>query len=213
MNASLIVIDDFYDDVDSVRKFALEQSFHRYGNYPGGRTKNFFEDGLKNKIQSILLPFAGKVDNWYDISEDSYSGSFQLTTSQHKSWVHTDRRGNWGGVLYLTPNALPSGGTGFFRSKIDCSLTETPNFLDCVNKEIINSRYKAMQLGDFDSGLEDPNKIWYDLDKWEKLTEVSNVYNRLILFRSNQWHSSLEYFGENANNGRLTQVFFIKTEH
>ena len=213
MNVNLIVIDNFYSDADTVRKFALEQSFYRYGNYPGGRTKNFLEEDLKNKIQSILLPFAGKVINWHDSSEDSYSGSFQLTISQHKSWVHTDKRGNWGGVLYLTPNAPSSGGTGFFRSKIDSSLTDSSNFLDRVNKEIINSRYEAMQLGDFDSELEDPNKIWYDLDKWEKLTEVSNIYNRLILFRSNQWHSSLEYFGEDNETGRLTQVFFIKAEH
>ena len=53
MNANLIVIDNFYSDADTVRKFALSQSFDRTGNYPGGRTKNFIDNTL---ICLILNP-------------------------------------------------------------------------------------------------------------------------------------------------------------
>ena len=39
MQISSYVIDNFYSDVDEVRKFALEQDFSVRGNYPGPRTK------------------------------------------------------------------------------------------------------------------------------------------------------------------------------
>ena len=34
MNKSFICIDDFYEDPDSVRAFALEQDYETSGNYP-----------------------------------------------------------------------------------------------------------------------------------------------------------------------------------
>ena len=185
MNANLIVIDNFYGDPDAVRKFALNQSFDRFGNYPGARTKNFLQPEVKSKLQDILKPFSGNIVKWND-EDPGFSGSFQLTTSINKSWVHSDTSGNWGGVLYLTPDAPLSGGTGFFKSKLDGSFVQDKNKL--------------------------PEGIWCDMTKWEKVSEVGNVYNRLILFRSNQWHSSLDYFGQDMNTDRLTQVFFIRTE-
>lgn len=38
---------------------------------------------------------------------------------------------------------------------------------------------------------------------------IGNVYNRLIIYRSNIFHKSTKYFGTNKETGRLTQVFFI----
>ena len=48
-----------------------------------------------------------------------------------------------------------------------------------------------------------------DLTKWEKITEVANVYNRLILYDALQFHMSLDYFGTDKNDGRLFQTFFL----
>ncbi len=183
MKTELIVIDDFYYDPDSVREYALSQNFHVLGNYPGSRTKNLINDDTKNAIQEIVRPYSGKVTNWLDGSE-GYTGAFQLTTSQDRSWVHSDDYNNWAGVLYLTPDAPIEGGTGFFRSKIDGSIR--------------GKAYNNLPGGDF--------------TKWELVAEVGNVYNRLILFAADQWHSSLQYFGDSIYNGRLTQVFFFHTE-
>jgi len=191
MIVNLIVVDDFYDEVNSVRKFALEQPFERYGNYPGKRTENFLGDVLKNRIQSIIEPYAGKVTDW---NEDvSYTGSFQLTTSNDKSWVHSDTIGNWGGVLFLTPDAPLSAGTAFYKSKLDGSLGYHDYF-----------KWKYYS--------KDNPGVRNDITKWEKINEVGNVYNRLMLFRSYQWHCALDYFGQDNETGRLTQVFFLRTE-
>ena len=181
MKTNLIVVDEFYNNVDDVRKFALSQQFDVTGNYPGVRTQNFINDSTKQTIQNLV---SESVSDWLD-GPEGYSGAFQLTTSEHKSWVHNDSYNNWAGVLYLTPDAPVSGGTGFFRSKIDGSLTSTSH-----------------DLGD---------GVYQNMSLWEKVGEVGNVYNRLILFRADQWHTSLDYFGDDLHNGRLTQVFFFKT--
>ena len=47
MRTNLIVIDDFYNNVDSVREFALAQDFYIKGNYPGARTENFINESTK----------------------------------------------------------------------------------------------------------------------------------------------------------------------
>jgi len=51
-----------------------------------------------------------------------------------------------------------------------------------------------------------------DLTKWQKVDQVGNVFNRLILFNSNRFHMSMDYFGDSKENGRLFQVFFFSTE-
>jgi len=183
MKTELIVIDDFYNNPDGVRDFALAQNFEVVGNYPGKRTNNFINDSTKEGIQEIILPYSGQVVDWLD-GPEGYTGSFQLTTCTDMTWVHSDSYNNWGGVLYLTPDAPIEGGTGFFRSKVDGSL-------------------RGNDWNDLPGA---------DFTKWELVAEVGNVYNRLILFAADQWHSSMRYFGDNMYNGRLTQVFFFHTE-
>jgi hypothetical protein len=39
-----------------------------------------------------------------------------------------------------------------------------------------------------------------------------NLFNRLIMYRADNYHMSLDYFGSNKENGRLFQVFFFNTE-
>lgn len=200
MRTNLIVIDDFYNNVDSVREFALAQDFYIKGNYPGARTENFINESTKNQIQDIIYPYSGNVTNWMDdqprdlllkgeISTEKgtgYTGAFQISYASDRSWIHTDDNNNWAGVLYLTPDAPTVGGTGFYRSKINGSI-----------------------YGQNDN---DVGPYGQDKSKWDLVNEVHNIYNRLILFRSDQWHTSMEYFGNDNQTGRLTQVFFFNTE-
>ena len=50
------------------------------------------------------------------------------------------------------------------------------------------------------------------MTKWEMTTMIGNKFNRLILYRGNMFHSSLDYFGSNKENGRLFQTFFFNSE-
>ena len=41
---------------------------------------------------------------------------------------------------------------------------------------------------------------------------LANVYNRLVIYRGDFFHQSLDYFGKDLYDGRLFQTFFFNTE-
>ena len=52
-----------------------------------------------------------------------------------------------------------------------------------------------------------------DFSKWDMTAKVGNVYNRLVLYRGDMFHSSLDYFGKDLKDGRLFQTFFFNTQY
>lgn len=191
MRVEMISIADFYNNPDEVRDFALSQDFSQEGNYPGRRTKSFLNDSIKQVIQDNIRPFAGEVTWWGDIS----SGAFQYTTAQDKSWIHSDGISSWAGVCYLTPDAPLSAGTGIFRHKSTGLMNWIYN--DHTKEETLTAA---------------PYVECSDYTKWEMVDKIGNVYNRLILYRGDLFHVSLDYFGKDLQDGRLFQTFFFNTE-
>jgi hypothetical protein len=57
-----------------------------------------------------------------------------------------------------------------------------------------------------------PGDEMQDYTKWELVDRIGNVFNRLIMYRADNYHVSLDYFGKNMYDGRLFQVFFFNTE-
>jgi hypothetical protein len=91
MNVNLIVADNFYDDPDQTREFALSQEFSVRGNYPGLRTKSFLNDSHKKVINSLINYAGGEVTDWLlDENGDGYTGAFQICTSMDRTWIHSD---------------------------------------------------------------------------------------------------------------------------
>lgn len=185
METNIIVLDNFYNNVDEVRDYALQRNFNIYGNYPGVRTepepqeqhgylKTFFETILNKKI--MYWPI-------------EYNTAYQYTIEDDTTWVHHDDT-RWAGVLYLTPDAPIKSGTSFYRH-IDTKIsTWTPGEELDYNKS------------------EDAN----NLDKWEQVSTIANVYNRLVLYNGFSYHRSLlPGFGKTKEDGRLFQTFFFNT--
>jgi len=186
---SLIVIDEFYNNPEDTRKFALSQPFDIKGNYPGLRTKSFAWQSVHDAIEKIIVPSSGKIIEW-PTEETAYNGSFQLATAKDRSWIHVDQHNNWAGVLFLTPNAPLSSGTRIYQHKSSGLYTRSPN--QEIEKQV--------------------NADSQDLSRWEIVDQIGNKFNRLVLFRSNRYHMSGEYFGFTMEDGRLFQVFFFNTE-
>ncbi len=189
MQTSLIIVDDFYNNPEEVREHALQQDFGVSGNYPGRRTKTMINDSIKETISNLLRPHAGEVTNWND-ENGGYTGAYQYTLASDRSWVHHDNTTSWAGVCYLTPNPPLSAGTALYRH-IETQCVRNPT--DEQLSEYVDSHGQ-------------------DLTKWEVTDKISNVYNRLILYRGDYYHMSQDYFGSTLNNGRLFQTFFITTE-
>lgn len=187
LSASIIVIDHFYEDPLYVREFCLKRTseFVHHEYHPGIRSPGYATLQHRDIFNSILEPVHGKIVE-FNTAKKYTNGSFQLNVARdQKSWIHVDSYDhNWAGIIYLTPDAPLSGGTGFYR-------------------------YKNGAIFEDDRG---GSKNGYDNSKWEIVSTIGNVFNRLILFRPNQYHMSLDYFGEDFNDGRLMQIFFFSTE-
>jgi hypothetical protein len=189
MRTNLLVVDDFYPDPLAIREFALAQQFEVAGNFPGKRTKPYLSESVKENIEKILLNAAGKVE--WATSALTYTGAFQYTTEEDSSWIHVDTYNTWAGVCYLTPDAPPSAGTGIFKHK------ETGFFQKPADEKLAE---KLSSEGN-------------DLSKWELIEVMSNNFNRMVMYRGDLYHRSLDYFGKNKETGRLFQTFFITTGH
>lgn len=183
MNVNLIIVDDFYNNPYQVRDYALEQEFSIRGNFPGLRTKPYINDEIIAAIEHNMQ-FAGKItDLMNHDTESSYTGAFQLATATDRTWIHADHYNMWAAVCYLTPNAPHTAGTAFYKHKESGQ----------------HSRTKENHEG-------------YDYTKWEKFDVIGNKFNRLIIYRGDLFHASLDYFGNNKETGRLFQTFFFNTE-
>jgi hypothetical protein len=192
MDISSICIDNFYQDPDGVRAHALSLEYGVRGNYPGQRTEPFLNQSQFDIIQAAVEPLAGKITVW----ETEYTGSFQYTTARDRSWIHADDGCNWAGVCYLTPNAPITSGTGLFQHKAT-GLLRAPRLADGqIDHKLLDQIYLDSQ----------------DLTKWQMHQQIGNVYNRLILYRGDLFHTSLDYFGRDLLTGRLFQTFFFTTE-
>jgi hypothetical protein len=197
-SCGLIVIDNFYKNAHETRKYILSQEFSVRGNYPGQRTVSYATQHLKDIIQEYVMPFGGKITDFPIPDENNnksnaniYNGSFQYTTSRDRSWVHIDGFNNWGGVLYMTPNAPLSSGTAFYK---------------------FNDGAECQRDQDILENKTDTDTYSQDMTKWQLVDRAGNVFNRLILFNSKRFHMSMDYFGDSKENGRLFQVFFFSTE-
>lgn len=196
MDTSIIITENFYNNPHEVRQHALNQEYKVRGNYPGLRTISFLNDSVKNTINHIISPHAGNVTWWGGEGPDNYTGCYQLTTAADRTWIHADHTTKWAGVLYLTPGAPHTGGTGLFRHKK-------------------TGWFKQPTMPNGEPDVESENKIssdFQDYTKWDLFDVVGNRFNRLVMYRGDYYHASLDYFGKDLQDGRLFQVFFFNTE-
>lgn len=191
INTKLYLIDNFLENPDQTREMALEMRYDFIADYPGMRSNGLnAEDSLifKNKFEKILNVRITRWDMFDGNKSQHMNTCYQLCLLNEKTWVHHDYT-DWAAVLYLTPNADMDSGTGFFRH-IKTGATEWKKNDPTTDLNKTESMYK--------------------MDEWEIVAEVKNIYNRLILYKANQYHRSMKPgFGNNYLNGRLTQVFFF----
>ena len=74
------------------------------------------------------------------------------------------------------------------------------NMIRNYAKNIITIRDELLSKVNLDS---------QDMTKWELTDRLSNKFNRLVLYRGDFFHMSLDYFGQDMNDGRLFQTFFF----
>ena len=184
---NFLVFDNFYNNVHEVREFALTLPFTVTGNYPGARTRAML--GLDfNNCKTMMENIMGCPITYWPAD---YNTAFQYTDQNAKTWIHHDAT-QWAGVLYLTPDAPLDSGTAIYRNNATGVYRWNPE--------------------DDTTDYNNDAELIADYSRWTPIVQVANLYNRLVVYRGELYHSSVVAgFGNNPQNGRLFQTFFFNT--
>lgn len=206
---SLIIVEDFYDDPDEVRKKALlaDYSKHDTNDFHAGRKsrEKYIPENLDETISKIV---------GVDLKSSPRSGHFRASINGEPKWniitevenhdPYTPDQDIWMGTVFLTLpedtvnfELRPYSGLKFWR-QIGWGLENYPNahYRKCMNTKSIFDTY----------ALTSNNEA-----NWAVTSEVKVAYNRLVLFRPFAFHNHGDYaFGTNLMDCRLTQTFFWK---
>jgi hypothetical protein len=193
---AFVVIDDFYEDPDAVREFALGLEYFPSGNHKGKRTNTrLIFDGTKEAIE-IAMNRKIKYDGW----NYGYNGVFQYCVAEDPLVYHCDSQ-TYAAVVFLTPDAPPEAGTSFYRSKKN-GLWKSPTDKD-IERTGKDENTLVMEMF---------NNSFYDSTRWDKVDTIGNRYNRLAIWDAQLVHAANAYFGNDMYNGRLFHMFFFDCE-
>ncbi len=196
---NLIVVDDFYREPSLVREQALRCAYSdvRSLNYPGFQSDSCFP------ADAIKKAFTRFIDE--DLSMDERSSTFgrfrlMYANTGSRLKIHTDSQSDWTGLIYLNLPDQCRGGTAFYRHRAT-GLTGLP------------SEDEARRLGKLLQDIETQTveNDTQNLEAWDVIMFVAMRFNRLVLFRGNQFHSHTCSWGDSPESGRLTQNFFFNS--
>jgi hypothetical protein len=197
------VFDNFLDDPNKVRNWALQQEYFpaSLGKWPGLRTKALHELN-KPLFDLICRKFFSQffdLENQKEIKWEVTMNFQNVDDKYHSGWIHSDEETSQiTGILYLSPNSNLDGGTSIFREK--------SNVVQHVHEHTVkkqDSYTKKVSIEEVKKYKDVHNS------QFEETIRISNVYNRLICFDSHLHHAAQNFFGSDIN-ARLTLVFFVK---
>ena len=196
------VIENFYENPDAIREFALAQDYtfcHDRPNlkyvYPGGRTKDLFDldSALHEKICKKLVSVFHNAE--HDYMRWALSTNFQSVSADYNEGViHTDHDTIFAGVLYLTPDAPLNSGTSLYKKS---KTFNEKKYLQALDKNDAKFRAGKMKM----------DTSYHSM--FDEVVRVNNVYNTLIIYEGRHFHAANQFFGKTSEDSRLAQVFFI----
>ena len=221
-----VTLDNFFENPDEIRELGLrmiesDKTKDVDGQWPGYRSEELWktDEGLTQRITEKILSCYFNLD-FEQVFWNYCTMQFHLISSvdkdknntKNKGWIHRDGKDpRWiprmsdnvkhlelTGLIYLTPDIERDTGTSLFVAKKDKTLEDWNKTTDITKK---------VHLGKQDS--EEEIK-----EKWEKhrscfieKVRFENIYNRLIMYDSREWHAANSYYTSKDN--RLTLTFFI----
>tara|TARA_E500000305_G_C3913976_1_gene184720 strand:- start:29 stop:646 length:618 start_codon:yes stop_codon:yes gene_type:complete len=195
---NLIVVDNFLEDPDGIREYALKQNFEMLGgkNWPG-------RDSCKTHgVEEMTRACSEVVGEQLVVKKENKCSYFRVTKEGEygKQHIHFDPNPGlvWAGVLYLTPKFHPTAGTKFWKHK-ETGWEFTPTEEEGVE-------YGIKSHNDM---FEFFNTEGKNMSRWIETDNISFKYNRLVMFNPAMWHSNGDWFGNTYDNSRLVQLFFF----
>ncbi|WP_137719884.1 DUF6445 family protein [Methylobacillus flagellatus] len=196
------VVENFYEDPDAIRKFALAQDYkfcHEIPNinyvFPGSRTKELLDLDRKlfEKVSAKLISLFHNPE--LDHMRWLISTSFQSVTEEYgRGVIHTDNNTILAAVLYLNPEPEPDSGTSLFKKNRHFDEAAYAQAIK-ENDTLFRQKHKVMR--------EDYHRMF------DEIVRVNNVYNSLIVYEGDTFHAANRFFGKTLQDSRLAQVFFV----
>lgn len=197
MPTSLIIVDDFLDNIDMLREAALRMEYPpQRGPYPGRNSSQRINlEGLTEQISRLV------GESLRPLIPREAHGRCRITLADDPRGanVHADRA-HWSGILYLSRPEDCRGGTEFYRHRP--SGMERAPYNDAEAQQWGYPSAKAL--------MDKASEHTLDETKWEQTMVVPMRYNRLILLRPWLWHTAGENFGTTLENGRLVYLLFFE---
>jgi len=188
----LIVVDNFYKDVDAVRAYALKQEFVAKKDYHKGRRtiKSFIPHWIQGSFEKALSrpirEFTGAT------------GVFQYCVAEDQVVYHYDMQ-EYAAMIYLSPDAPLNTGTSTYKSK-HTGLMHAATEEDAQKFGKSVSEINAQSFN---------GNSFYDKTNMELVDSVANVYNRMVIFNARALHAATSYYGTTKENARLFHLFFF----
>ena len=189
------IVDGFFDNPDKIRFYALNQKYSNdtEGRWPGVRTQDLSSVSpvvFHTICQKILsLFFTTKQPYFYEAQ-----AFFQIVDKKFESgWVHKDTS-LITAIVYLTPDS--SSGTSLYVKK-DIDYNDDDHLQD----KFIN--YKK--------GIDKGSSRDINNQNYVETLNISGLYNRFVVFDSNNYHAAQDFFGDSKDESRLTLVVFFSS--
>lgn len=218
---SLVVVEDFYADPDAVRAYALAQRYyHPYqrdadverGERPRWLSSWFRQAGDCPFKSSTPLVARLEALTGDTIDLEHWRLPFPLTAEGKASpdcEMH-DRTCLWNCCFHAKPLTEQAEGEGVHNHVTDIWNSVGPD------------GWAGLIYLTPDAPVDQGLKLWRNRDRgrdydwmtprenWERVDEIGNVFNRLVLARGNLPHSGAAGWGAGVEDGRLFQTFFFK---
>jgi hypothetical protein len=194
-----LVLDNFFKEPFAVREKALTKPFtNKTGHFPGARSVNEFRFSELHEFCRKVSPLLGERGK---LKVESPCFQF-LGKGQRKTYIHSDFRAGFAGIVFLADKTGTYPGTSFFRHKqtgLDCFKSEDKEWI----RQNFPNRKEFMSTRD----LLDRDR--FNTKKWTQVTTLDAAFNRLILFPAQLLHKNASAWGTNPRNGRLTYNFWL----
>lgn len=214
-----IVVDNFFNNPDILVRLGKSLPNEVVGRQPGRRSKQLWEidEILHNAIIRKALSCYYDLD-YVTISWATSNLSFHTIerydsdkeSELNKGWIHQDVMIKQGfgddevaGLIYLTPGIDQDSGTSLWTLKPNLKVdTQAPAYFDQDEQTWIN---EDTQMG----GDEYITGYRSHMEKFEEKLRFQNIFNRMIMYDSREWHAANSYYHEDGQDPRLTLAFFI----
>ena len=194
------IIDNFFKDPHSVRKFALGLEYEGaiHGQWPGVRIPI-------PEPQKTL--YTKQYQKFFDEPADPYRMFFQ---SVGELWgeglVHSDPESKYTVLTFLNVESPSNSGIEIYNRRIPEDDRRIDAF-ESIKTDFYRSKKNPIERFFFEKKVKSYNSYVKDP------CIVPNQFNRTVIFDGSRMHRAQNFFGNNLFNSRLTMIsFFGKRE-